>query len=126
MLWGNGTFNPILNYTVKGILYYQGCSNVGDPGNQYSERMKLLVDQWRQQFGLGEIPFYFVEIAPYHYDNVNADNGARLREQQFRASHRLFQTADWYAPMTSSIPMSLHRSILVRRNPLDSVWLIWL
>ena len=86
MLWGNGTFNPILNYTVKGILYYQGCSNVGDPGNQYSERMKLLVDQWRQQFGLGEIPFYFVEIAPYHYDNVNADNGARLREQQFRAS----------------------------------------
>ena len=83
---GNGTFNPILNYTVKGIIYYQGCSNVGDPGNQYSERMKLLVSQWREQFGLGEIPFYFVEIAPYHYDNVNADNGARLREQQYKAS----------------------------------------
>ena len=86
MLWGNGTFNPILNYTVKGILYYQGCSNVGDPGDQYSERMKILVEQWRSQFGLGEIPFYFVEIAPYHYDNVNADNGARLREQQYKAS----------------------------------------
>ena len=86
MLWGNGTFHPILNYTVKGILYYQGCSNVGDPGNQYSERMKLLVDQWRTQFALGEIPFYFVEIAPYWYDNVEADWGARLREQQYRAS----------------------------------------
>ena len=86
MLWGNGTFNPILNYTVRGIIYYQGCSNVGDPGDQYSERMKILVDQWRGQFGLGEIPFYFVEIAPYHYDNVNADNGARLREQQYKAS----------------------------------------
>jgi len=86
LVWGNGTFNPILNYTVKGILYYQGCSNVGDPGNQYSERMKILVDQWRAQFGLGEIPFYFVEIAPYHYDNVDADWGARLREQQYRAS----------------------------------------
>ncbi|MBP3755979.1 MAG: 9-O-acetylesterase [Prevotella sp.] len=86
MLWGNGTFNPILNYTVKGILYYQGCSNVGDPGNQYSERMKLLVDQWRTQFGLGEIPFYFVEIAPYWYDDVKGDWGARLREQQYRAS----------------------------------------
>ena len=86
MLWGNGTFNPILNYTVKGILYYQGCSNVGDPGNQYSERMKLLVDQWRAQFGLGEIPFYFVEIAPYWYDDVKGDWGARLREQQYRAS----------------------------------------
>ena len=86
MLWGNGTFNPILKYTVKGILYYQGCSNVGDPGNQYSERMKILVEQWREQFALGEIPFYFVEIAPYHYDNVDADWGAKLREQQFRAS----------------------------------------
>ena len=86
LLWGNGTFNPILNYTVKGILYYQGCSNVGDPGNQYSERMKILVEQWRRQFGLGELPFYFVQIAPYYYDNADGDWGARLREQQFRAS----------------------------------------
>jgi len=86
LVWGNGTFNPILNYTVKGILYYQGCSNVGDPGDQYSERMALLVKQWRQQFGLGEIPFYFVEIAPYFYDKIDADNGARLREQQYKAS----------------------------------------
>ena len=86
LLWGNATFNPILNYTVKGILYYQGCSNVGDPGNQYSDRMKLLVEQWRRQFALGEIPFYFVEIAPYHYDDVNGEAGARLREQQYRAA----------------------------------------
>ena len=86
LVWGNGTFNPILNYTVKGIIYYQGCSNVGDPGDQYSQRMKLLVDQWRSQFALGEIPFYFVEIAPYHYDNIMGEDGARLREQQYKAS----------------------------------------
>lgn len=86
LLWGNGTFNPVLNYTVRGILFYQGCSNVGDPGNRYSERLALLVGQWREQFGLGEIPFYFVEIAPYHYDNVNGEDAALLREQQFRAS----------------------------------------
>ena len=86
LVWGNGTFNPILKYTVKGIIFYQGCSNVGDPGNQYSDRLALLVNQWRTQFALGEIPFYFVEIAPYHYDNVNGDNGAKLREQQYRAS----------------------------------------
>ena len=73
---------------MKGILFYQGCSNVGDPGNQYSERLKILVEQWRQQFGLGEIPFYFVQIAPWAYDDgdVNAISGALLREQQFRAS----------------------------------------
>ena len=88
LLWGNGTFNPILNYTVKGILYYQGCSNVGDPGDQYSERMKILVDQWRNQFGLGEIPFYFVQIAPWAYDDgdVNGISGALLREQQWKAA----------------------------------------
>jgi len=86
LLWGNGTFHPILNYTVKGILFYQGCSNVGDPGNRYSERLKLLVEQWRRDFKLGDIPFYFVEIAPYYYDNVNGTAGARLREQQKRAS----------------------------------------
>ncbi len=90
LLWGNGTFNPILKATVKGILYYQGCSNVGDPGDQYSQRLKLLVEQWRSQFGLGEIPFYFVEIAPYMYeDNVNGIDGARLREQQFKASQMI-------------------------------------
>lgn len=89
LVWGNGTFNPILNYTVKGIIYYQGCSNVGDPGNQYSERMQILVDQWRKQFGLGEIPFYFVEIAPYHYDDVNGEAGALLREQQYLASKKI-------------------------------------
>ncbi|MBR5083757.1 MAG: 9-O-acetylesterase [Prevotella sp.] len=93
LVWGNGTFNPILNYTVKGIIFYQGCSNVGDPGDQYSERLALLVRQWREQFGLGEIPFYFVEIAPYHYDNVNGDNGARLREQQYVAAQRIPNSA---------------------------------
>lgn len=87
LLWGNGTFNPILKYTVKGILFYQGCSNVGDPGNRYSERLALLVKQWRSQFALGDIPFYFVQIAPYYYDDdVNKTSGALLREQQFRAS----------------------------------------
>ena len=87
MLWGNATFNPILKYTVKGIIFYQGCSNVGDPGNQYSDRLALLVKQWREQFGLGEIPFYFVQIAPYYYDDdVNKTSGAFLREQQLRAA----------------------------------------
>ena len=86
LLWGNGTFNPILNYTVRGILFYQGCSNVGDPGNQYSERLKLLVEQWRSQFGLGELPFYFVQIAPYASGDKQGDWNARLQEQQYRAA----------------------------------------
>ena len=86
LLWGNGTFHPILNYTVKGIIYYQGCSNVGDPAGQYSKRLADLVAQWRRDFKKSDLPFYFVEIAPYHYDNAGADWGAKLREQQFNAA----------------------------------------
>ena len=86
MLWGNGTFSPIVNYTVRGILFYQGCSNVGDPGNQYSERLKLLVDQWRSQFRLGDIPFYFVQIAPFVSGNADGTWNAELQEQQYKAS----------------------------------------
>lgn len=91
LLWGNGTFYPILNYTVKGILFYQGCSNVGAPDNQYSERLKLLVEQWRRDFNQGQLPFYFVQIAPY-FQNNDGDNGivgALLREQQLKASQMI-------------------------------------
>ena len=86
LLWGNGTFSPILKYTVKGIIFYQGCSNVGDPAGQYTKRLNDLVSQWRRDFKLGEIPFYFVQIAPYFNSDVNGDWGPRLREQQFNAS----------------------------------------
>ncbi len=87
LLWGNGTFHPILNYTVKGILFYQGCSNVGDPGNQYSERLKLLVEQWRRDFREPDMPFYFVQLVP-HADRGSKDaiRRALLCEQQLRAS----------------------------------------
>ena len=83
--WAYGTFNPILNYTVKGILFYQGCSNTDNHREQYAERLAILVKQWRDQFALGEIPFYYVQIAPYSYDGVDAISGALLREQQFKA-----------------------------------------
>lgn len=87
LLWGNGTFHPILNYTVKGILFYQGCSNVGMHAEKYAERLDLLVKQWREGFGQGDIPFYFVQIAPYTYDgNPNGTASAFLREQQLKAS----------------------------------------
>ena len=86
LLWGNGTFSPILKYTVKGIIFYQGCSNVGDPAGQYTKRLNDLVSQWRRDFKLGDIPFYFVQIAPYFNSDVNGDWGPKLREQQFNAS----------------------------------------
>lgn len=86
LMWGNGTFAPIINFTVKGIIYYQGCSNVGDKGDQYSIRLKALADQWRTDFREPTLPFYFVQIAPYYYGDANGIDGALLREQQLKAS----------------------------------------
>ena len=136
LLWGNGTFNPILNYTVKGILYYQGCSNVGDPGNQYSEILKVLVEQWRGQFGLGEIPFYFVEIAPYHYDDVNGTQGSLLREQQQRAAQLIpnsslvcindlvypYETTQIHPAQKQPVGERLAYTALVRDYGVEGLW----
>jgi len=87
LLWGNGTFSPITNYTVKGILFYQGCSNVDYPCDKYAERLAIMVKQWRDAFGEGNIPFYFVQIAPYRYGiGLEGTESALLREQQLKAT----------------------------------------
>lgn len=87
LVWGNGTFNPILNFTVKGILYYQGCSNVGIHPEAYADRLTLLAKQWRESFGQGEIPFYFVQIAPFAFgDGREGSSAGFLREQQLKAA----------------------------------------
>ena len=86
LLWGNGTFSPILGYTVKGILFYQGCSNVEFPSPNYANLLACLVEQWRNGFGQGQLPFYFVQIAPCWYNNdANGTEAAYLREQQLKA-----------------------------------------
>ena len=91
-VWGNAIFHPLVKYTVKGILFYQGCSNVGDPGDQYSERMALLAKDWRRQIGLGDIPFYYVQICPYAQGGGRNTDGievALLQEQQFKALEKI-------------------------------------
>ena len=81
LTWGNGTFSPILNTSIKGIIYYQGCSNVGYHTSDYAFRLSKLVEQWRSSFG--DVPFYFVQIAPFDYGP--GIEGAKLREQQAKA-----------------------------------------
>jgi sialate O-acetylesterase len=85
MIMYNGMLHPLTNYTVKGFLWYQGCSNV-DHHDVYAERMAMMVKLWRKLWGLGDIPFYYVEIAPYNHDRTSEGvNGALLREAQFKA-----------------------------------------
>lgn len=80
----NGMIAPILNYTIKGALWYQGEANVGNY-QDYPALLAAMVKSWRADFGLGEFPFYFVQIAPCWYNNPKANNSAFLREAQQKA-----------------------------------------
>lgn len=82
MLMYNAMFHPVKDYTYRGIIWYQGCSNIGH-ADVYPERLAAMVSHWRKVIGCGEIPFYEVEIAPYDYGN---DTGAYLREAQMKAT----------------------------------------
>ena len=85
LLWGNGTFHPIVNYGVRGVLYYQGCANVDHNPTTYSERLKLLAQQWRKHFS-ANMPMLLVEIAPHRYEGEMGTSAAFIREQQYKAS----------------------------------------
>jgi sialate O-acetylesterase len=71
----NGMIHPLCPFALRGAIWYQGESNSGE-GMLYAERMKALVDGWRQLWGEGDFPFYFVQIAPYNYGG----NGERIGE----------------------------------------------
>lgn len=80
----NAMFTPVKGYTVKGFIWYQGCSNVGKH-EQFPERMATLIDHWRKQWGDADakLPFYMVEIAPYRYKPASTiSNAALLRQAQ--------------------------------------------
>lgn len=90
VLMYNGMLKPLQNYTIKGFLWYQGESNVGKH-KTYAERMKTMVDLWRKEWGLGELPFYYVELAPYK--STESNDFALLREAQFKAQSIISNSA---------------------------------
>ena len=82
----NAMMHPVMGYTIKGFIWYQGCSNVGFE-QQFVARMSDMVRIFREGFGdtEGVLPFYQVEIAPYVYDSRRSDDesqAALLREAQ--------------------------------------------
>ena len=76
----NGMIHPLCPFALRGAIWYQGESNLGD-GPLYTERMKALIGGWRQLWGLGDFAFYFVQIAPYTYGG-NPETEAVLWEAQ--------------------------------------------
>jgi len=64
----NGMIHPVQPFGIRGAIWYQGEANNGE-GMLYAEKMKALVGGWRQLWGEGDFPFYFVQIAPFNYGN---------------------------------------------------------
>ncbi len=62
----NGMIHPLLPYTIKGALWYQGESNNGE-GMLYHEKMKALIGGWRSVWNKPNLPFYYVQLAPFRY-----------------------------------------------------------
>lgn len=79
-----GMLEPASRFTIKGMIWYQGESNVGSP--DYAERLAAAVELWKSKFELDKMPFYLVEIAPYNYNKGYELLSAEFREQQLKAS----------------------------------------
>ena len=77
----NGMINPLIPYSIRGAIWYQGESNVGR-AKQYKRLFPLMIKSWRKDWKQGAFPFYYVQIAPYKYgDDAKSQ---RLREAQLQ------------------------------------------
>jgi sialate O-acetylesterase len=80
----NAMINPLVGFGIRGAIWYQGESNRNEP-EHYQQLMPGLIENWRSLWGIGEFPFYFVQIAPFDYGPTGL-NSAYLREAQLKAS----------------------------------------
>lgn len=82
----NGMVNPFLGYGMKGVIWYQGESN-GARAEQYLHLFPLLVKTWREKWGQGDFPFYWVQLADFGEEakEPGEDSWAELRDSQTSA-----------------------------------------
>lgn len=62
----NAMVAGLVPYAIKGSIWYQGESNRGE-GMLYLEKTKALVNGWRKEWGIPDLPYYMVQLAPYKY-----------------------------------------------------------
>jgi sialate O-acetylesterase len=80
----NAMINPLIPFSIRGALWYQGESNAGR-AFQYRKAFPLMIQDWRAQWGQGDFPFYFVQLASFGANDGNSTVGsswAELREAQ--------------------------------------------
>ncbi|MDD5332176.1 MAG: sialate O-acetylesterase [Rhodoferax sp.] len=80
----NAMISPLTDFPVRGVLWYQGESNV-TRAHQYAQTFPLLIKDWRRQWQQPQLPFYFVQLAsflPLEKNSLAGSNWAELREAQ--------------------------------------------
>lgn len=94
----NGMLHPIAGYSIRGAIWYQGESNYDHP-DEYPARLAAMVKQWRMEWGMGEFPFYYAQIAPYNYAQLppynkgGKFNSAFIRDAQRKAQDQVPNSA---------------------------------
>lgn len=80
----NAMINPLIPYTIKGAIWYQGESNAGR-AFEYRKSFPMMIKDWRKRWGIGDFPFYFVQLASFKASGGTSAKGstwAELREAQ--------------------------------------------
>lgn len=82
----NAMIHPLIPYAIRGVIWYQGESNAGR-AYQYRKLFPAMIRSWRESWGQGDFPFYFVQLANYKepQDQPVEDTWAELREAQAMA-----------------------------------------
>ena len=63
----NGMIHPLINFAIKGVIWYQGESNADNMAEalKYESQLKNMITDWRKKWGCGDFPFYQVQLANY-------------------------------------------------------------
>jgi len=89
----NGVLSSHIGYGIRGAIWYQGESNAGR-AYQYRELFPLMISNWREKWGQGDFPFYWVQLADFRAEKSEpADSDwAELREAQTMTMSKLPKT----------------------------------
>lgn len=83
---------PLVGTAIKGALWYQGEGNAKD-GYAYFDKLKALIEGWREVWGIGEFPFHVVQLAGIGESDPSnpamGDGRAAIREAQFQAMKQI-------------------------------------
>jgi sialate O-acetylesterase len=82
----NKMIAPVLNYKIKGAIWYQGESNTGAP-EKYFKTFPALIDNWRAKWQQGDFPFIYVQLTNFMEEThqPTESNWAKLRQAQLEA-----------------------------------------